>query len=453
MIRNNPDSNTATGGSLVNLPEPAYDSTKPTLLARWRCNAGDSDPCSANIYSQPPPTTPNPLTDPNNYAAWTLGSNGGQCVTLFAPAKNIPVATTTADASGNATIYRDSRATSGGGSGTSWSAPFIAGVVARILQSNPTYNIDQVYSTLMSYTSADLDPNELDPPGVTGTPNAVLHIPDASVAPLPTTISGSVTASATGTAPLTYQWYQVNSGFDVNTYHSNAAASTPVAGATSATLSSPLAGSSYFVRVSSSCGSADSNITTVVNIAAPTSVAAAAITATSAQILWTGVSGASSYEISRSSNNSTYTVVGTSTGSPFIDTSAASGAAYMYKVKSVDSGGNKSSFSLGDLATMVIFTDDPPVVGTAVKAVHLTQLRTAVDAVSTLAGLGASSYTDPSLVGVPVKTIHITQLRSALDAARNALGLPALSYTDPTLSSNTTAVKAAHIQDLRTGVK
>src|SRR5262249_423497 len=153
--------------------------------------------------------------------------------------KNIPVATITADANGNPTMYRDSRAPGGQGlaSGTSWSAPFVAGVVARILQSNPTYNVDQVYTTLMSYTTADLDQQELDPPGGNGRANAVLHIADVTVAGLPYTVVPPVTEAATGTAPLTYQWYQVNASFDLNTYHSNAAAATPVAGATSATFS------------------------------------------------------------------------------------------------------------------------------------------------------------------------------------------------------------------------
>jgi hypothetical protein len=69
------------------------------------------------------------------------------------------------------------------------------------------------------------------------------------------------------------------------------------------------------------------------------------------------------------------------------------------------------------------------------------------------AGLGAQSFTDASLAGVPMKVIHITQLRTALDAARAAIGLPAMSYTNPTITGGSTAVKAAHITDLRNGVK
>ena len=38
------------------------------------------------------------------------------------------------------------------------------------------------------------------------------------------------------------------------------------------------------------------------------------------------------------------------------------------------------------------------------------------------------------------------------DAARSAAGLPEMAYTDPGLAAGT-AVKGAHIQELRTGVR
>src|ERR1700740_2005367 len=63
--------------------------------------------------------------------------------------------------------YRDSRATGGNASGTSWSAPIVAGMVARILQNNTGYSVDDVYNAVMSRTTADLDPTELNPPNVT----------------------------------------------------------------------------------------------------------------------------------------------------------------------------------------------------------------------------------------------------------------------------------------------
>jgi hypothetical protein len=48
---------------------------------------------------------------------------------------------------------------------------------------------------------------------------------------------------------------------------------------------------------------------------------------------------------------------------------------------------------------------------------------------------------------VKVKAVHLTELRTALDAARAELGLPALVYT------GTSNVKAAHVTEIRNGVK
>ena len=51
-----------------------------------------------------------------------------------------------------------------------------------------------------------------------------------------------------------------------------------------------------------------------------------------------------------------------------------------------------------------------------------------------------------------MKAIHITELRSNLDAARNALGLTVPPYTDPALATSN-IIKAVHIRDLRSRVK
>ena len=70
------------------------------------------------------------------------------------------------------------------------------------------------------------------------------------------------------------------------------------------------------------------------------------------------------------------------------------------------------------------------------------------------AGLAPPAFGDPDLAGgMPIKTVHVTDLRSALDEARAAIGLPALTYTDPTIVGGVTGIKAAHITELRDGVK
>ena len=72
-----------------------------------------------------------------------------------------------------------------------------------------------------------------------------------------------------------------------------------------------------------------------------------------------------------------------------------------------------------------------------------------------LAGLSAYVFTDSVITpgSTQVKKVHLTDLRTALDAARSALTLSALSYTDTTINAQGTAVKAAHLTELRNGVK
>lgn len=100
----------------------------------------------------------------------------------------------------------------------------------------------------------------------------------------------------------------------------------------------------------------------------------------------------------------------------------------------------------------MIFTDDPLVAGsTVISAVHLSQLRTAANAVRALAGLSAASFTDSASPGVVVKAVHITELRSALDAAMSALGLATGGWTDSLLTG--VIIKAVHFQEIRTRAK
>jgi hypothetical protein len=125
----------------------------------------------------------------------------------------------------------------------------------------------------------------------------------------------------------------------------------------------------------------------------------------------------------------------------------------LYKVRA-NAGATATAYTAPDLATTVIFTD-LTLTGVNIKAVHITELRTAVNAVRTLAGLPAASLTDPTITpGVTlVKAAHLTELRSGLDAARSTLSLPAQSYTDSTITPLSTMVKAQHFLDLRSGVQ
>jgi len=184
---------------------------------------------------------------------------------------------------------------------------------------------------------------------------------------------------------------------------------------------------------------------------APTGVNARATTSTQVTITWNAVTGATSYQIFRRAPGGSFTQIGTSTTTSFVDNTASANTAYLYRVRAVNAGG-ASSDSASDLATTVIFTDDPLTVrSTRIKAVHLAELRTAVNAVRSLAGLTAFSFTDSASAGVLIKATHINQLRTALDAALSPLGFATGGYTD-TLSAGV-PIKAVHVQEIRTRVK
>jgi hypothetical protein len=99
------------------------------------------------------------------------------------------------------------------------------------------------------------------------------------------------------------------------------------------------------------------------------------------------------------------------------------------------------------------FTDDPLSAGTLIKAVHITELRSRIDAIRAARGLPAFSYGDPTLTvgSTVVRAVHITDLRTALSQAYVAAGSTPPTYTDPSLAAGV-PVKVAHIAELRAAI-
>src|SRR5581483_1227710 len=115
--------------------------------------------------------------------------------------------------------------------------------------------------------------------------------------------------------------------------------------------------------------------------AVPSNLVATAVSASSVGLSWTARTGALSYTIYRSANGSSYSNAGSSTTNAFTDSTAMPNTAYLYKVRAVISG-VESADSNRDLATTVLFTDSTLAANTTtIKAAHITELRTAVNAV------------------------------------------------------------------------
>lgn len=104
------------------------------------------------------------------------------------------------------------------------------------------------------------------------------------------------------------------------------------------------------------------------------------------------------------------------------------------------------------------FTDDPLVAGqTLVKAVHLTELRAAINTARALWSLPAIDPwpTDDVVTQhvTVVKKAHLDEMRDALHAAYVAAGATPPVYTDPTVTVNETPIKAVHFTELRAAVR
>ena len=186
--------------------------------------------------------------------------------------------------------------------------------------------------------------------------------------------------------------------------------------------------------------------------AAPTGVSATATGPTTVHIFWSG-SCSTACHVYRSADRVTFTLVGSPAASPFDDTTAPANTAFLYKVRAFN-GTTESPDSPVDLAVTVIYTDDPLTASaTSVKAVHVTELRTMVNAMRALTGLTAATFTDPSLSSsITIKAQHINELRTDLDQAMTVLGSVTGGYTN-TLTASTTLIHAVDVQEIRNRTK
>jgi uncharacterized repeat protein (TIGR03803 family) len=310
---------------------------------------------------------------------------------------------------------------------------------------------------------------------VVGGPTVPLQVQDSGHGAADTYLFGMAILANPAPVLGNYNDYSVNAGVTSTAYPSappsdngtvtvtvNAAAGAGTVTADSATgniqIVNPSAGS-YLITVTATdnCGStATKSFTLTVNpvFDVPQHFKATASGSSQVNLTWDAVSGVSPvYQIWRTTSvNTGFAQYASTSMTNYSDAGVSANTTYMYEIKAVD-GGNQTNFTPVDVATTVAFTDDPLVAQTKAKSVHITQLRTAVNAMRAAAGLPATTFTDSAAAGTAIKALHITQLRTALSEARNTLGLSALTFTDPTLTQASTKLKMVHIQELRDGVK
>jgi len=191
------------------------------------------------------------------------------------------------------------------------------------------------------------------------------------------------------------------------------------------------------------------------SLAAPAGLAAVAASTTAVTVTWSGSTGATAYELVRTSDGINFTTLSGTATSPYTDSTVSAGHAYVYKVRATNSTA-ASAFSNSDFVTTFVYTDNPlAAASTPIRAIHITELRQAVDAIRVAVGLSAGTYTD--LVIQPgltvVRAIHVQELRTQVNAPFTAVGLTPPTYTDDALQAGSSVIKSAHVQELRTATR
>jgi len=165
--------------------------------------------------------------------------------------------------------------------------------------------------------------------------------------------------------------------------------------------------------------------------------------------------GIDHYEIERASKNSDPfqplpAWVG-GTALTYTDNSTTANQAYLYRVKAVQVNNSGSSYSNLDAATAIAFEDDPIEQNiTGIKAVHISQLQQAVNAMRTLAGLSQIPWTNNAGQGQAITAAPLTEMRTALNDAITKLEITTPQYTDANYSG---LIYKRHIEELRQHVK
>ena len=82
------------------------------------------------------------------------------------------------------------------------------------------------------------------------------------------------------------------------------------------------------------------------------------------------------------------------------------------------------------------------------------ELRSRIDTLRIREGLQAFAWTDPTLEpGVTaIRSIHLTELRTALEEVYGTVSLAWPTYEEPIVRAGDTIIRAAHVMELRAAV-
>lgn len=180
-------------------------------------------------------------------------------------------------------------------------------------------------------------------------------------------------------------------------------------------------------------------------------------------IEWYEVTGADGYKVERKVEGSDWVLAKTVSGGSVLTTTdnpgLIGGGMVLYRVRAT-SGTAQSDPSQIDLAYMKNFTDDSlygPSPGMAIKAVHITEIRQAINALRAVAGAAAvygPSQLDPSaLSGQAIDDAEFTLLMSNINQARDLVPIYPPGIEFHTTPQSGFVIDHQQMADLRNALK
>ncbi len=186
-------------------------------------------------------------------------------------------------------------------------------------------------------------------------------------------------------------------------------------------------------------------------IDAPANLTVKTVSSNGISLEWNVVPGITHYQVERSETMSgPFLNIANVSSTTFTDTTVSNLNAYVYRVRAVGSGNVYSQASNMAVGTAITFQSDQ-LQGQPIRAQYLHDVRTAINAVRTVANIPAANWTHPTLNGLEIRASDVVELRARLDEALTTLAIPVIPYIDPILNTgaNGTLIKAIHLEQLQ----
>jgi hypothetical protein len=238
--------------------------------------------------------------------------------------------------------------------------------------------------------------------------------------------AATLTVTASGTLPLTYQWYIGASGATTN----------PIGGATDSSYTTPplTDTTSYWVRVSNTAGTADSNTASITVVTLPTITtqpADQAFVSGSVATLSVGVVGTPplSYQWYLGPSGTTTNPIAGATGSSYTTAAVTSTTSYWVRIS--------NGFGIADSITATLTVVTPPAITTQPAAQTIASGRAATLSVTAsgsglsyqwylgtsgtttnpISGATGSSYTTPALTSTTSYWVRVSNVLGTADSS------------------------------------